>query len=191
MDEKQPWGILSLILLGLVVGAGIGAYLLILNGYLHLDWFDQFVGNSSQASIQVNKPVPDFEFVSMSGDPVHLDDLKGKPILVNFWATWCAPCKLEMPLIQAFADKYADELVVLPINADDDPAAIQKFIDELRLTMPVYVDKDGKVESLFHILGLPTTYFIDREGNLKKQHVGVMTEEQLHAYLVELGVAAQ
>ena len=191
MNEKKRWGKFSLVLLGLVVGAGIGAYLLILGGYLQLDWIDQFSGNSSGELIKVDKPVPDFEFVSLSGETVHLDELKGKPILVNFWATWCAPCKLEMPAIQAYADKYADKLVVLPINADDNPAAIQKFIDELGLTMPVYVDKGGRVENLFHILGLPTTYFIDQEGNLKIQHVGVMTEAQLHSYLVELGVAAQ
>ena len=191
MNEKKRWGKFSLVLLGLVVGAGIGAYLLILGGYLQLDWIDQFSGNSSGELIKVDKPVPDFEFVSLSGETVHLDELKGKPILVNFWATWCAPCKLEMPAIQAYADKYTDKLVVLPINADDDPAAIQKFIDELGLTMPVYVDKGGRVENLFHILGLPTTYFIDQEGNLKIQHVGVMTEAQLHSYLVELGVAAQ
>jgi thiol-disulfide isomerase/thioredoxin len=191
MNEKKYWGKLGLILLGLVVGAGIGAYLLILDGFLHMDWLKHIIGNSSAESLQVDKPVPDFEFVSLSGESMHLDELKGRPILVNFWATWCAPCKLEMPAIQAYATQYADELVVLPINADDDPAAIQKFVDDLGLTMPVYVDKGGKVENLFHILGLPTTYFIDQDGNLKIQHVGVMTEAQLHTYLVELGVAAQ
>jgi thiol-disulfide isomerase/thioredoxin len=188
MQINNKWGKLGLLLLGIIIGAGIGAYALVFSGYLPSGLFDRFFLNSSNVEINIDQPVPDIEIQSMSGDLVHINQMQGKPVLVNFWATWCIPCKLEMPIIQTYATQYSSELIVLPVNVDDELPEIQKFIDDLGLTMPVYLDPGGKAEKAFRVIGFPSTFIINRDGILKTRHVGVVSETQLQSYLLMVGV---
>jgi thiol-disulfide isomerase/thioredoxin len=188
MQSNNKWGKLGLLLLGIVIGAGIGAYALIFSGYFPSGLFDRVFLNSSNVEINIDQPVPDIEIQSMSGDLVHINQMQGQPVLVNFWATWCIPCKLEMPIIQTYATQYSSELIVLPVNVDDELPEIQKFIDDLGLTMPVYLDPGGKAEKAFRVIGFPSTFIINRDGILKTRHVGVVSETQLQSYLLMVGV---
>ena len=114
--------------------------------------------------------------------------MRGRPVLVNFWATWCGPCRLEMPTIQSRFNQYQSDLRFLAINFDEPADVVQSFINELELTFDVLLDPGGKVQRLYAVLGYPTTYIIDHEGVISVKHIGIMTEMQLDNYLAGVGV---
>jgi cytochrome c biogenesis protein CcmG, thiol:disulfide interchange protein DsbE len=136
----------------------------------------------------VGSPVPDFPLRRLDGTNQQLSDLKGKPRVINFWATWCAPCKKEMPLFEKYSKKYADELVILGVNSEEDASAIKPFIKEMQTTFPIALDEDGKISDSYFVRDLPYTFFIDRDGILRAQHLGLLSEEQLVRYLQTIGI---
>jgi cytochrome c biogenesis protein CcmG, thiol:disulfide interchange protein DsbE len=114
---------------------------------------------------------PDFSLETLSGETYTLSTLRGSVVVVNLWASWCPPCRAEMPAIQHVYEKYKGEgLVVLAVNAtsQDNIAAVDAFIAEHGLTFPVVMDTDGKVASLYHLSSLPTTFFIGRDGMIRE-----------------------
>lgn len=137
---------------------------------------------------QAGKPAPDFELSSLEGSPVRLSDFKGHPVLINYWATWCPPCRDELPHIQKRYEQYSPALVVLAINAGEDPDTIKNYIDENGFTFPVLLDPDWKVESLFGIMAYPTSVFIDDKGIILARYVGGMSLDTLDDYLRIIGV---
>jgi peroxiredoxin len=137
----------------------------------------------------VGAPAPDFTLKDLSGSDVTLSGLRGQVVLINFWATWCGPCRLEMPAIQAeYEELRASGLMVLAVNLDEPQPAVQAFADELGLTFPVLLDPGAKVNDLYRVRGYPTTFFVDREGVVARLHVGIMSESQLRDYLDRLGL---
>jgi thiol-disulfide isomerase/thioredoxin len=108
--------------------------------------------------------------------------------LINFWATWCGPCQMEMPLIQKYYRKYSPDLVVLAVNNDEPPGDVQAFIDQMKLTFPVLLDPGVQVENQYRIRAFPTSLFIDTEGLIRYEHIGILNEQQLVQYLKQIGV---
>ena len=103
----------------------------------------------SQAGPQIGKLAPDFQLPDLDGQSVSLSDLRGKPVLLNFWATWCGPCRNEMPYIQAVYDEWSVRgLVVLAVDIDESPSQVQEFMESNRLSFPVLLDADGMVAQL-------------------------------------------
>lgn len=147
-----------------------------------------------QASVQsiaaIGKPAPDFTLKTIDGNEIRLSNLKGKPVLINLWASWCPPCRYEMPDIQAAYEKYkAKELVVLGIDftAQDDLKDVAAFVKELKLTFPILLDVTGEVSTgLYGMRGLPTSYFIDPEGVIRRIQIGAMLPDKLEGYLAEI-----
>lgn len=134
-------------------------------------------------------PAPDFELQSLSGESVRLSDLHGRPVLVNFWATWCAPCRIEMPAIQDRFEALQPELEVLAINFDESAEQAQGFVDELGLTFPILLDPGGDVNrNTYRVRGYPSSFFVNADGVIEVVHIGIMTEEQLDGYLSEVGL---
>jgi thiol-disulfide isomerase/thioredoxin len=179
---------LLILLGGLAIGAGIG--LVILYG-LGLGLAGDGVTASSGGAVDsaaVDSPAPDFSLSSLDGRTIRLSELQGKPVLINFWATWCGPCIEEMPLIQEYYQRYPDRFTVLAINPDEPRADVQQFVDDYKLTFPVLFDQGGKVEQLYRLRGTPTSFWVDASGILQVQHIGPMSSEQLSGYLSELGV---
>ncbi len=131
---------------------------------------------------------PNFEAKTLHGEDINLAALRGKPVMLNFWATWCAPCRLEMPAIQSRHDLYSDELVVLAINFDEPEELVQAFEIELGLTMDIVMDPAAKIQNLYQIRGYPTSIFIDSEGIIQNIHIGILTEPQLDQYLAVIGI---
>jgi len=145
------------------------------------------------SSVRVGSPAPDFTLFSLAGPPVSLHEQRGKVVLINFWATWCAPCREEMPALQAAYEKLADQgLVVLGVNWTqvDYLPDVEAFVEALGLTFPILLDSDGTVsEDLYQVLGLPTSVLIGRDGTIRAVRIGILDlqelEPTLQAFLAE------
>ena len=136
----------------------------------------------------VNNPAKDFELENINGKKIKLSDYRGHVVVMNYWATWCGPCIREMPLFQKFFDQYSPGLVVFGIDNQETVEEIRPYVDQLGITYEVLLDKDAKVHVDYQVYGLPTTIIVDENGIVKVNHIGIMTEKQLEAYLRELGV---
>jgi len=145
-------------------------------------------GQAHAAEPRVNASAPDFELENLAGEHVRLSELRGKPVLLNFWATWCAPCVLEMPNIRKFYEKYPEQFDVLAINADESRLDVERFAKDMGLTFDVLLDPGGKAQQLYQIRGYPASFFVDSQGVIRAQHVGMMTEDNLADYLLKVGV---
>ncbi|OGO32016.1 MAG: hypothetical protein A2Z16_16825 [Chloroflexi bacterium RBG_16_54_18] len=118
---------------------------------------------------------PDFEVTTIKGETVKLSDFTGSPMIVNFWASWCSPCRAEMPALQRIYEEYRNSgLVVLAVNSthQDNLPDIKNFIDEYSLLLPVLLDFDGTASNLYQVRALPTTFFIGADGKIQDVQVG-------------------
>src|SRR3990172_7816962 len=142
------------------------------------------------SAVRVGSPAPDFTRPSLAGPPVSLHEQQGKVVLINFWATWCAPCREEMPALQAAYEKLADQgLVVLGVNWTqvDNLADVETFVAELGLTFPILLDSDGAVsEDLYQVLGLPTSVLVGRAGTIRAVRIGILDLQELEGTLQAL-----
>jgi cytochrome c biogenesis protein CcmG, thiol:disulfide interchange protein DsbE len=131
---------------------------------------------------QVGFLAPDFTLEDLEGNTYSLSDLRGRPILVNFWASWCPPCRAEMPAIQRTYQAYQEDgLLVLAVNAanQDSLAEASRFVEQHNLTFPILLDRDGSVSRLYEVRSLPTSFFFDREGKIRDVVVGGPMAEAL------------
>lgn len=117
---------------------------------------------------------PDFTLQSASGESVTLSDLRGRPVLVNLWASWCGPCRAEMPAMQRLHEAYGDDFVILAVNmtAQDSQTAALAFAAEYGLTFPILFDPSGEVGRLYENRALPSSYFVDRDGVIREVVIG-------------------
>jgi peroxiredoxin len=131
--------------------------------------------------LRVGQPAPDFSLPAMSGDSVRLADLRGHPVVLSFWASWCPPCLTELPaLVSAWNAQRPAGLQVLAINGDDErPAVIRDFTTKMALPFPVLLDARARVNDRYRITGLPTTVFIDSAGVVRALNLGPIDRETL------------
>ena len=121
----------------------------------------------------LGKPAPDFQFGGQDEQPVSLSDLKGNPVLINFWATWCGPCRGEMPYLQQIYDDWQIMgLVLLAINIGESSSEVEEFMQGQGLSLPVLLDGEGAIAAQYGIQAIPTTFFIDTEGVIQEVMVG-------------------
>jgi peroxiredoxin len=130
----------------------------------------------------------EFALQGLDGQTVTLSQFIGQPILVNFWATWCGPCRIEMPEIQAVWQEYRDDgLVVLALDQDESAPEVQAYFDELGLTFTPLLDEGSDTAQNFGLQGtLPASVFINPDGEVSVIHRGVMTRGQLDTFLAEI-----
>ena len=115
----------------------------------------------------------DFALDDFSGKSIRLSDYRGKPVLVNLWASWCPPCRAEMPdLIRYYNVHQADGLVLLAVNSEDNSNSAQQFVSQQQMPFPVLFDPNGNAERIFGADGLPSTYFVDRSGIVRFSWTG-------------------
>jgi peroxiredoxin len=135
---------------------------------------------------EVGALAPEIALLSLPGDQLRLSALRGQVVLINFWATWCGPCKLEMPAIQA---RYNDGgFAVLAVDFNEPADQVQIFVDDLDLSFPILLDPGGQVQELYRVRGYPTTFFVDADGVIQILHIGEMSADTLDNYLVQMGV---
>ncbi|WP_179885022.1 peroxiredoxin [Bacillus sp. AFS015802] len=116
----------------------------------------------------------DFKLETLNGDSITLSDLKGKKVILNFWATWCPPCKEEMPVIQEFYEKYGKDVEVLAINIDPQ-YNVKEYQKAMGLTFPILLDRQDKINNAYDILTVPTTYIINEQGIIIHKQIGAIT----------------
>jgi thiol-disulfide isomerase/thioredoxin len=130
------------------------------------------------ATTATKKPGFDFTVEDLDGRTVRVSDYLGKTVLVNFWAIWCGPCRSEMPDLNAVYRQYRDRgVVVLAVNVTEDSSAIKSFAQQQGLALPMLRDVGNVVGRALRIDALPTTFFIDREGQLRRKTIGAMRRE--------------
>ena len=118
-------------------------------------------------------PAPDFALKDLQGNLVVLKDLRGRVVFLNFWATWCPPCRVEMPSMERLYQELKDRgFVMLAVDMQENEKLVEAFISSLSLSFPALLDLDGDISFLYGIRGLPTTYIIDREGKIIGKAVG-------------------
>lgn len=121
---------------------------------------------------------PDFLLETLEGDEIRLSDLRGKGVIVNMWATWCPPCRREMPQFVAAYDRYREQgLEIVAVNVQESESVIRPFVDDFGVDFPVALDRSGDVSEEYRVIGLPTTYFIDREGVVRDAFEGPFLEQ--------------
>lgn len=135
------------------------------------DQLDELASNRSELELGIKKNniAPDFELQKTNGEMVKLSDYRGKKIFLNFWASWCGACRIEMPSMESYYKKYKDlenvEIIAVNMtNSERKFEKVQDFVDSHGLTFPVLLDDEGEVERLYKIIGYPTTYLINEEG---------------------------
>jgi cytochrome c biogenesis protein CcmG, thiol:disulfide interchange protein DsbE len=135
---------------------------------------------------QEGAPIPDFDLPTLDGRRVRLSDLRGSPVVINFWATWCGPCKQEMPLlVEQYNWHKGEGLRVLAIDtlANDNRDDMRAFVKQFNMNFDVLVDETDVIAGGWEVLGLPTTFFVKPNGTVAKVHVGQLTADQLKEYL--------
>ena len=141
----------------------------------------------ASVAARVNFIAPDFELTTLSGTSMTLSALRGNVVLVNFWATWCPPCRAEMQDIQLAAQTHPDDFIVLAVNNGEDAETIRRYVSEARLSFPILLDTDGSIAQKYRVQGMPTSFFIDRAGIVRAANMGAMSRAYIEAQVIALG----
>jgi cytochrome c biogenesis protein CcmG/thiol:disulfide interchange protein DsbE len=183
---------IGLVLVGTGLGAGLGLLL----------WFAPAAAPSADPAAVpragtltpapapvVGAPAPDFSLPDPAGKTAALSALRGTAVVVNFWATWCDPCRTELPLLDRIAAEHAGALVVLGVEAGDPEADVRAFAADLNLSaLRILTDPAGRVRDLYLVRGLPTTFFVDGRGIVRRIKIGVLDSAEIESILKDLGV---
>ena len=142
---------------------------------------------NADAQPDAGHPAPDFAIHQANGETAYLSDYRGRPILINFWATWCPPCRAEMPeLVRAYNEHQDEGLVVIAVDSMESQEAVAKFVKAFNMNMPVVIDVQGQVMDAYKTQSLPSSFFIDRNGVVQVRWIGILTPEALQKNLDEI-----
>ena len=127
----------------------------------------------------VSGPAPNFTLKSLDGKNLNLSEMRGDVVLINFWASWCGPCRLEMPLLNALHNKYAPlGFTVLGVNVEENSDDARGFLFNFPVDFPVLLDNKNKVSKQYNVIAMPTTVVVDRDGNMRFLHQGYKSGDE-------------
>lgn len=170
----------------------IFAVFLIVAVILYNSLSEKYVPQDSlqQEEVKEKIPAPDISVFDKRGEEIKLSSYNGKPVVMNFWATWCGPCRAELPAFQTMYDKYGEKIQFFMVNLTDGieetKEEVDFFISDGGYTFPVFYDLNQSAAYAYSVSSVPLTVFIDKEGNIKNMRVGAMNEQMLSHYIDEL-----
>ncbi len=130
-------------------------------------------GSALSSAKEMNEPAPDFTLKSRQGENLRLEDFRGQVVMLNFWASWCGPCRQEMPLMDAIYEQYKDlGFTVLAVNVDENREEAHRFLDKVPVSYPILYDPESEVSERYNVQAMPTTVMIGRDGNARFIHYG-------------------
>lgn len=135
--------------------------------------------NDKNVGIGIGKTAPDFELKDLSGKSVRLSDFRGKSVILNFWASWCPPCREEMPEFQRIYNENKDKLAVIGVNLQESKENSEAFVKKLGITFPILLDPNAEVKDIYNVFTQPVTYFIDANGKIADKKFGPLTSEEI------------
>lgn len=139
------------------------------------------------APAQMDFPAPDFRLTDLDGNPTALKGTRGQVVLINNWATWCPPCREEMPTLEAYYQKYQDKgFMVVAIDAGEGAVEVAEFVQRMGLTFPIWLDPDQEALRAFRNPALPSSYLVDREGTVRLAWSGIVSMQALEEYVTPL-----
>lgn len=136
--------------------------------------------------VEIGSQAPDFTLTDVAGNVVKLSDFRGKPVFLNFWTSWCGPCRQELPAIQQLYEDKQGSVVVITVNltyTEESADKIKKFVTDSGFTMPVLLDLDGEVGNMYQIGSIPLSLYLDDQGVVRRTFTGAMTEEMLEVFV--------
>ncbi len=146
----------------------------------------QSVQQEATVGVNVGDLAPDFTLTDLEGNQVSLSDFRGKAVFINFWATWCPPCRAEMPEIEAVYQEYKDKnVVVVGVDILETEDKVRQFVERGGYSWIFVIDTTGEVTNNYGIAAIPTSFFIDRDGIIKAVNIGAMTKRAMEAKLAE------
>jgi peroxiredoxin len=167
-----------------LIGVGLIVLGLVTTGVI---FKGNLLSDYSVTPVAVNFPAPDFALNNLDGERVSISDFPQNIVLINNWATWCPPCRAEMPtLLKYFKDHHEDGFMLIGINAGDPKAEVVKFVDEYNLTFPILLDPNNQSLIVFDNDSLPSSYVIDRHGNVVLAWTGPINLPMLEKYITPL-----
>lgn len=139
--------------------------------------------------VTVGRRAPELQLENLAGEQVRLSDLRGRPVMINFWAAWCGFCRIELPEMQEVYESYRDQgFTILAVDVQDDRTEVKSFVEELGLTFPVLLDSRGEVSRSYRIRGLPTSYFVDQDGVIIGRELGPVDKGWMIEHLAMAGI---
>lgn len=148
---------------------------------------DSSLQDFSAIPLEVNYPAPELPLQDLAGKPVSLADYRGSVVMVNLWATWCPPCKEEMPTLETFYKAHKnDGFVLIAINQEETRDVVTPFVKEFGLTFPVWLDEKYLAERMFKTENLPSSYVIDRKGIVRLMWIGAISKTKLEQYVTSV-----
>ncbi len=186
-----PLGLLAIILGGLWYWDARGGANIDDAGYGTVELPPERNATDRSPAVEIGRAAPDFLLEIPTGGELRLSDLQGQPVLVNFWASWCPPCRAEMPELVAAYDRYRDDgLVIVGVNLQEADERVNQFADEFGIEFPIVIDRDGELRDVWRLGGpfdgIPTSYFIDASGVIRSFFYGPMREAALEERLAEV-----
>lgn len=130
------------------------------------------LGSEGEGKPKLGQPAPGFQLLDSEGRVVRLDDFRGRPVLVNFWATWCVPCRKETPELIALQSEWGDEAQIVGVNYFESPDAVRAFAADFGINYPLPLDRTGEVTGSYKLTGLPETFFLDAQGVIRDHRIG-------------------
>lgn len=178
---KQKKFLLLLLVFLLLLGGAFAAY-----HFLSRSYENETPSTSSQEALKA----PDFSVLDRNGNSVKLSDFSGKPVVLNFWATWCAPCKAELPAFNKLCGEYGSEVEFMMVNLTDGQRetvdGVNAFLTQNAYRFPVYFDTKYEASYAYGAYSIPLSIFIDKDGNVVQSYLGAMSEETLRSYIEEI-----